>query len=516
MESANINQEIKIYPKKIKYFGEHNEYDIFVIKTNKSILIKYLFYETELDINDLALLTNKKYKTIGEYFTYFDSIFLKNNFDIDSNKLIIENNGYQKKVEIPLFARKDNNDYIIEKIYGKNKDLEYQINKLKSDNEQLRIQIKNIKSDFENLRSEHRKEIEKLKIQIKSLFQQQMNPMMNNFGCFNFNNPNIITILFLLENNKKIIFVESFYNDTFSLLINKFYLKYGYEKSKMGITFLFNGRQLSPDSNVTLANLGIQNLSLILVLETHHLNLNEYVYFRLACDPELIKQPPALIEFRPYELVYTLIERYREFSGNMSKNIKFIFNARNLNEKFSRSCEEVGLTTKSNIFVVYWPIDIIFKISYKEELFCPLDVQIKPNDIISKLIELYLTKSNINRKDIEYFTSNSQKVKENLTIDELNLEDKSEILAISKKRFDTIFINFRIYNKESNIARIECLKSYLILILIEIFIKTTKLNLDEEYFIYNGKELNLNMSVEDAGLKNNDIVYIKKFKFLKK
>lgn len=501
MESSKSSQEVKQYP--IINSMEREEYDIFVIKTNKNILIRYLFYETELDINDLALLTNKKYKTIGEYFAYFDSIFLENNFyiDIDSNyELIIENNGYQKKVEIPLYKRKEYNDYIIEKLNNRINELEY-------DNYILRYQIKNIKSEL-------KKEVENLKMEIKNLFQQQMKPMMNNFGCFNFNNPNIITILFQLENNQKKIFVQSFYNDTLSSLINKFYLEYGYENSKMGITFLFNGRKLSPDSNVTLANLGIQNLSMISVLENHNLNSNEYVYFRHS-DSESNKQPPALIAFRPNELVSTLIARYRKFSGNMSKNIKFIFNAKGLNTKFSRTCEEVELTTKASIFVVYCPIDIIFKISYKKELFCPLNVQIKPNDIISKLIELYLTKSNINRKDIEYFTSNSQKVKENLTIEELNLENKSEILVISKKRFDTIFINFRIYNKESNIARIECLKSYLISTLIEQFNKLTKLNLDEEYFIYNGKELNKNMSVEEAGLKNNDIVYFTKFKFIK-
>ena len=106
-------------------------------------------------------------------------------------------------------------------------------------------------------------------------------------------------------------------------------------------------------------------------------------------------------------------------------------------------------------------------------------------------------------------------MKEDLDIEELNLEDKFEILAISKKRFDTIFINFRLYNKESNIARIEYLKSYLISTLIEQFNETTKLNLDEEYFIYNGKELNKNKNVEEAGLKDNDIVYIKKFIFIK-
>jgi len=46
-------------------------------------------------------------------------------------------------------------------------------------------------------------------MQIKSLFQQQMNPMMNNFGCFNnLNNQNSIIICFALENTKK-IFVKS-------------------------------------------------------------------------------------------------------------------------------------------------------------------------------------------------------------------------------------------------------------------------------------------------------------------
>ena len=78
MESSKSSQEVKQYP--IINSMEREEYDIFVIKTNKNILIRYLFYETELDINDLALLTNKKYKTIGEYFAYFDSIFLENNF----------------------------------------------------------------------------------------------------------------------------------------------------------------------------------------------------------------------------------------------------------------------------------------------------------------------------------------------------------------------------------------------------------------------------------------------------
>jgi len=515
MESANINQEIKIYP--TQHFMNNEEYNMFVIKTNKSILIKYLFYETELDLNDLALLTNKKYKTIGEYFAYFDSIFLKNNFDLDYNKLIIKNNDYQKKVEIPLFTRKDNNDCTIEKIYDKNRDLEYKINELKRENEQLRIQIKNIKSDFVNLRTEHRIEIEILKMQIKSLFQQQMNPMMNNFGCFNnLNNQNSIIICFALENTKK-IFVKSFYNDTFSLLISKFYLEYSKEKRKKRLKFLFNGRALSPDSNDTLANLGIYDLSMILVLETNYPNSDESVEsVTFRHSGKGLDSHPVTISFNPNEFVSDLIERFRNFSGNKSKNIIFIFNGISINQKLLQTCEELGLTNNAHIFVLRSFIDIIFKISYIGELFCPLNIEIIPkNYSVTKPIELYLKKSNINRKDIDYFISNNQKLEENLTIDELNLEDKSEILVISKKRFYTIFINFRIYNKESNINRIECLKSYLISTLIEQFNKTTKLNLDEEYFIYNGKELNKNMSVEEAGLKNNDIVYIKKFKFIK-
>ena len=58
-------------------------------------------------------------------------------------------------------------------------------------------------------------------------------------------------------------------------------------------------------------------------------------------------------------------------------------------------------------------------------------------------------------------------------------------------------------------------KKLLISTLIERFNETEELKLDKEYFIYNGKELNIKMTVEEAGLKDNDIVYIKKFKFIK-
>ena len=523
MESAKSNKEINQYPI-INCIGS-NEYDIFAIKTNKNILIKYLLYETELDINDLALLSNKKYKTIEEYFAYFDSIFLKKNVKLGGYsrykiKLIID---YQKKVEIPLFKRKDYNNYIIEKIFDKNDDLNSEINdlnskiyELKRENELLRNQIKNIKSDFEKLRAEHRKDIENLKMQIKSLFQQQMNPMMNNFGCLNnLNNQNIITIIFKLTNSKKTIYVQSFSNDTFSSLINKFYLEYGKEKKNKKIDFLFNGRKLPLDSNDTLANLGILNLSNILVLETSYQNPDGHIIMRYG-SPSCSNH--TYIDFYQNELVSDLIERCRRYFSMLnipSKKKKFIFNARDLYKKLSQTCEEVGIVKDTNIFVIEIEIDILFKISYKEELFCPLNIKIRPSNSVSSLIELYLTKTNIKRKDIEYFTSNSQKVKEDLAIEEINLENKFEILAISKKRFDTIFINFRFYNKESNIARIECLKSYLISTLIEQFNETTKLNLDEEYFIYNGKELNKNKNVEEAGLKDNDIVFIKKFKFIK-
>ena len=274
---------------------------------------------------------------------------------------------------------------------------------------------------------------------------------------------------------------------------------------------------MSPDSNDTLANLGIQNASMILVLETNYPNSDESVEsVTFRPSGKGLDSPPVTILFNPNEFVSDLIERFRNFSGNKSKNIIFIFNGISINQKLLQTCEELGLTNNAHIFVLRSFIDIIFKISYIGELFCPLNIEIIPkNYSVTKPIELYLKKSNINRKDIDYFISNNQKLEENLTIDELNLEDKSEILVISKKRFYTIFINFRIYNKESNINRIECLKSYLISTLIEQFNKTTELNLDEEYFIYNGKELNKNMSVEEAGLKNNDIVYIKKFKFIK-
>ena len=102
--------------------------------------------------------------------------------------------------------------------------------------------------------------------------------------------------------------------------------------------FIFNAKKLN--HYLTVAEAGLTNNANIFVVK---ILIN--VIFRVG-GPK-----PVLIECKTREKVSSLIEKYRNKSGDRDDNKKFIFNAKNLN--LSLTVAEAGITNNANIFVAF-------------------------------------------------------------------------------------------------------------------------------------------------------------------
>ena len=78
---------------------------------------------------------------------------------------------------------------------------------------------------------------------------------------------------------------------------------------------------------------------------------NQYIRVIFRQSGENSKNiPPITIQCKPFDSVSSIIEKYRNASGDKDPYKKFIFNAKNLNQALDLN--EAGISNNSNIFVV--------------------------------------------------------------------------------------------------------------------------------------------------------------------
>ena len=78
---------------------------------------------------------------------------------------------------------------------------------------------------------------------------------------------------------------------------------------------------------------------------------NQYIRVIFRQSGENSKNiPPITIQCKPFDSVSSIIEKYRNASGDKDPYKKFIFNAKNLNQALGLN--EAGISNNSNIFVV--------------------------------------------------------------------------------------------------------------------------------------------------------------------
>ena len=165
--------------------------------------------------------------------------------------------------------------------------------------------------------------------------QQQM-PMQNFLNNERNNEINVIFRQVDEIGNTFSIMVPCFTDDKVASVIDK-YIKISGNRADIE-QFIFNDKKLN--SYLTMAEAGIGNFGNIFLYTPI------YVYFR-ASDG----LPSIMVQCFYFEKVNSIIERYRNKSGNRDENLKFVFNAKRLSPNVI--IQDAGIINNSNIFVYH-------------------------------------------------------------------------------------------------------------------------------------------------------------------
>ena len=178
-----------------------------------------------------------------------------------------------------------------------------------------------------------------------NLIQQQL-MLQNQAMMQNMFNNNFWSLSFLCSNFKRNISISISINpdELFKEAINMFKMKIG---SNENFIFIYNAKRINPE--LKICQTGLQNYSKITVISN---NFNDFVgvLFRYFCHKDNHLDKVVKIPFYPGEKISEIIERFRASTSNRDKDLKFIFNAKNLNP--NSTIKEAGITEDSNIFVV--------------------------------------------------------------------------------------------------------------------------------------------------------------------
>ena len=126
---------------------------------------------------------------------------------------------------------------------------------------------------------------------------------------------------------------------------------------------------------------------------------------------------------------------------------------------------------------------------------------------VSKLIKDFLLEISFNGEGFK-FMFNSKELKEDTPFDIIDSSKDLEIVVVTEKPVKIISLIFKYFDNENEeTLNINVIINYYISALIKIIHK--KFNLSVKKLIFKNKELEENLTIGEAGLKNNDIIYIK-------
>lgn len=168
---------------------------------------------------------------------------------------------------------------------------------------------------------------------------QQQIPMQNFLNNVRNNEINVIFRKIDDNGNTFSIMVPCFADDKVDSVIDKYRNISG---NKADIKqFIFNDKQLN--SYLTMAEAGIGNFGNIFLYTPI------CVYFRDNYSGGGL--PPIMVECLSFEKVSSIIERFRNKSGNRDENLKFVFNAKRLSPNLI--IKDAGISHMANIFVFH-------------------------------------------------------------------------------------------------------------------------------------------------------------------
>ena len=455
---------------------EHYQVEIMVGISFSKIIIKILNYEvkfTEEYFN--KMIGRKKFNDLYEVYVEIKNNFKKENYiimKVSKNqikiKLIIEDDGINMKREI-LFELKnifENYPYFMQDLFNKNLELEKKLKKL------------------ENNFTLMEKEFGAFKEKYYAKFKTTLN--------------------IIIDHNGKTLNIICNSNDYISSLIDQY-------KSKTGLNFFeyairSSEKALNPDMRVEEEGLGNGSKIYLTVINgdddiSDNLNFNKNAIFRFI---NYKNRMPVMIPFNANEKVSALIERFRKKSNFYDDNVKFIYNAKNLNVNLT--IEEAGITHNGNIFIV--DVDLYrinFQFNNLKDIHYPIEINIGPNLSVFELIKRFLKEVYLKGEGFKFLLNSKQLENEDLPIKNAGFTEKSEILVETEKPLKIISLIFKFFDND-NILNINAVVNLYISALIKIIENNFDLKIKQ--LIFNNKEINRELTIEEAGLKNKDIIYI--------
>ena len=124
---------------------------------------------------------------------------------------------------------------------------------------------------------------------------------------------------------------------------------------------------------------------------------------------------------------------------------------------------------------------------------------------ICELSKRFLKKVYLKGEGFKFILNSQPLGNEDLPIEKAGFTEKQEILVETEKSLKIISLIFKFFDNDNNI-NIDVVVNLYIPALIQII--ENNFDLKVKQLIFNNKELDRELTIEEAGLKNNDIIYI--------
>ena len=393
-----IEEEEDLLIKK-EYITKYNSdlIKIMIGKTKNNIIIRNTYYELKLNKDDLSLLTSIMYKSIDESFKYIENIFNNNKYKIkekSSKKIKLSITIYdiikekEKDIELILLENFDNQNIYIKDLFNKYINIEKEINEIKNDNKIIKEENNKLKQDNNNLRNEiefikNNNDIRSLQMKYMNMFNT-MNKIQQQINQFIYRINEIEQKINMISNNSLNLMNQNNFNS-----MNNIYNSNN-NFNQMNQYFMNNNNlNIMNQDNNNLMNYSLNNIS----------DDNKTITVIFRGSLELGKIPHVGIQCLDDDKISSLIEKFRRKTNFDDKNVKFIYNAKQLYSNLT--VREACVINNTNIFVVI-PNSIIFKISGMKDVNFPFIIYsgYNKNTVVSVLIDSFISKSGLERSQI--------------------------------------------------------------------------------------------------------------------
>ena len=281
---ANNYTENLLESEEFQIFQNNYIFLILIGRTDNSVTIKCSNYSTNLNNNEVSLISGQKFQSINALYNFIINIFKNNKVKINlaNNEMnldlsFLNNNNQLKSFQISLGFSNSNTDYFINYLFNK-------LTKLESENNTIKMNYQNLFQNYQMLFQE----LNQIKSQIQLIQNNNINLNNNNNNINNMNNiimGNVLNnqnmnislnqINFDENNTISILFREPSgsgnvktidrcnLNDTIRQLMQKY--RERIEKPNFKFYLTFNAKVLDP--NLTLKQAGLTNLTTLYVMK---------------------------------------------------------------------------------------------------------------------------------------------------------------------------------------------------------------------------------------------------------